>query len=200
MFKNGQLLVLVALVLSGCAAQKTTNSGFLAHYEQLQVSKDNTGDFIYQSPDISKYHAFIVDEPVFIPGEKSDKGVDVDDIVEIKSAFKDAVIETFSERYRHTNAVGSDVMRIKLAITGVEKPIYWLNYLATALAGPVSNGGASSESEIVDSVTGKRLAALCTHTNADPFHGGILGYFTSYRHARNILADHAKELYELSEK
>jgi len=200
MFKIGQLLVLLALVLSGCAAQKTTNSGFLAHYEQLEVSKDDSDDFIYQSPDISKYHAFIVDEPVFIPGEKSDQGVDVDDMAEIKSAFKDAVIESFSERYRHANAAGPDVMRIKLAITGVEKPIYWLNYLAMAVAGPVSNGGASSESEIVDSVTGARLAALCTHTNANPFHGGLLGYFTPYRHARNILEDHAKELYEISSK
>jgi Protein of unknown function (DUF3313) len=200
MFKFYQLMVLFALALSGCAGQKTTNSGFLAHYEQLQVSKDGNDNFVYQSPDISKYHAFMVDDPVFIPGEKSDKEIDADDLKEIKSAFKDAVIESFSERFSHANTADSDVMRIKLAITGVEKPIYWLNYLAMALAGPVSNGGASSESEIVDSVTGKRLAALCTHTNADPFHGGILGYFTSYRHARNILADHAKELYELSEK
>jgi hypothetical protein len=60
---------------------------------------------------------------------------------------------------------------------------------------PVTAGGASSEAEVVDSVTGERLVALQAFNNGgQSFLGGPIGYLSEYGQARRALAVQANEL------
>ncbi|MDD5271708.1 MAG: DUF3313 family protein, partial [Methylovulum sp.] len=188
------LILLGVLALAACASQETTHTGFLSHYEQLQPIKDNSRDRVFKGQQMSKYVAFMVDDPVYIPGAKSDKDVSDIDLAEIKAAFRVAAIEAFSERFHYTTEPGAYVLRVKLAITGINRPVYLFKIKNLFVMAPVSNGGASSESEVVDSVTGQRLAALATYTNANPIQGGVLGYFTRYGHAKSVLAGQAEKV------
>ena len=137
---------------------------------------------------------FMIDEVAYIPGPKSDKDVTPEQLADIKQAYRDAAIKSFSERYTYTDHADIDVMRVRLAITGIDKANAPLNYATLALIGPVSNGGASSESGVFNALTGEPIAALATHTNANPINGGILEYFTKTGHAKSVLADHARQL------
>lgn len=194
------LTLLAVALLSACAAQETTHTGFLSHYEQLQPTQDNGRDLVFKAQALSKYVAFMVDAPVYVPGPKSDKDVSAEDVTEIKTAFREAAIDAFSERFHYTTEPGPYVLRVKLAITGIDRLPYWFKVGKFYMVPPFANGGASSEAEVVDAVTGQRLAALATYRNADPLHGGVLGYFTRYGHAKSVLAGQAERLLALLPK
>jgi len=183
----------LALALGACAGQETTRSGFLRDYSGMAA--DPTGALVYRAPTApGRYDAFMVDEVAFMPGAKSER-VDAAEIAALRQHFKAAVEKAFAQGFRLAGRPGPGVMRVRLAITGVDRADATLNYIATPLVGPVSNGGASSESDVADSQSGKRLAALSLHTNANPFKGGLFEYYTQLGHAKSALELHAAELY-----
>lgn len=192
--------LLCAALLSACSSQETTRTGFLNSYDQMRVSQDDEDTLEFKAPAKMAYTRFMVDEVTYAPGDKSETNVTPEQIAAIKEFYRQAAIETFSERYEYTIRPGHGVMRVRLAITGIDKAFAVLNYVTLALVGPVSNGGASSESEVIDSITGEKIAALATYTNAHPLNGGgVLGYFTETGHAKNVLADHAEQLRVLTD-
>jgi Protein of unknown function (DUF3313) len=182
-------------LLSACANQETTRTGFLNNYEQMQTNEK--GVLKYSNTHAqSNYTAFMVDEVKYSQGSKGEE-LSAEQIAALKIAYRDAVIKDFSGKYALVTSPASNVMRVRLAITGVSKSIAPLNYVATvAILTPVSNGGISTESEIVDSMTGERLSALSTHTNPDIFDGEFTGYFTQTGHAKSVLEGHATQLRE----
>ncbi len=186
------ILAAAALLLGACANQENTRSGFLRDYSRM--APDASGALVERAPAAARYRAFMVDDVAYLPGPRSEN-VSAAEIAELRAHYKDAAVKVFAQHYVHTATPGPDVLRIRLAITGIDKADATLNYIATPLVGPVSNGGASSEGEIVDSTTGKRLAAFSTHTNANPFKGGLFEYYTRLGHAKAVLALHAAELH-----
>jgi hypothetical protein len=191
------LLAAAALLLGACANQETTRSGFLRDYSRM--APDASGALVERAAGgpqavAARYRAFMIDDVAYLPGARSEHA-SAAEIAELRAHYKDAAVKVFAQHYVHTATPGPDVLRIRLAITGIDKADATLNYIATPLVGPVSNGGASSEGEIVDSTTGKRLAALSVHTNANPFKGGLFEYYTRLGHAKAVLARHAAELH-----
>lgn len=186
-----------ALLLGACANQETTRSGFLRDYSRM--APDASGALVERAPATAqlqpaRYRAFMVDDVAYLPGSRSELATDTE-VAELRAHFREAIVKAFTENLVYTKTPGADVLRIRLAITGIDKANATLNYIATPLVGPVSNGGASSEGEIVDSTTGKRLLALSTHTNATPFKGGLFEYYTNLGHAKSVLTRHATELH-----
>jgi hypothetical protein len=185
-------LIVSALVLGACARQETTRTGFLHDYSAMAPSSG--GSLAYRAAaGAAGYTAFIVDDVVYMPGAKSE-ALDETDIAALRAHFKSVAHTAFARDFRAVDSAGPGVLRVRLAITGIDKASAVLNYVTTPLAGPVSNGGASSEAEIVDSVSGVRLTALSTHSNATPFKGGLLGYYTKLGHAKSLLQRHAEQL------
>lgn len=191
--------LICAALLSACPSQETTRTGFLNTYDHMRIAEDDKDALVYKAPAKMAYTRFMVDEVTYAPGQKSEKDVTPEQIAEIKKSYQDAAIKTFSKRYQYTNQPDYGVMRVRLAITGIDKANSTLNYVTVALVGPVSNGGASSESEVIDAMTGEKIAALATHTNADPINGGVFEYFTKTGHAKSVLADHAEQLRVLAD-
>ncbi len=184
-------LLFLGTALSACAAQETTRSGFMTDYSQLQQSAE--GDLRFSARPTAAYNAFLVDDVAYMPNGKS-APLTTTEIDALRAHHKAAAEAAFAETFQKAAAPAPGVMRIRLAITGVDKADTTLNYVSTLLVGPLSNGGASSEGEVVDSISGARLAALSTHTNATPFKGGLFGYYSELGHAKAVLERHVAQL------
>ncbi|MFN7451892.1 MAG: DUF3313 domain-containing protein [Alphaproteobacteria bacterium] len=198
MIKKSPIFLMFAclLLVNGCANQETTRTGFLGSYNQMQA--DAEGNLRYVNPQFrDRYIGFMVDEVTYAPGSNSDS-LDAEQIALLKKEYRESLISNFSKKYTPAQAAGANVMRVRPAITGVSTAVAPLNYVTTlAILTPVSNGGISTENEVVDSVTGERLVALSLSSNPDVTDGEVTGYFTETGHAKSMLDDHARRVYDL---
>lgn len=167
------VLAVVAALTFGCANQRTTDTGFLPR---------------------ASYHSFYIKRVDFVPGPKSPKRPNEVTVNRLKSVYRKALVHSFSDRLQLADGPGPGVIEVRAAITGYEPANVWLNVVTSTLIGPVTAGGASTEAELLDSVTGTRVASLSTHSNGTPFLGGPQNYFKRYGHARSALRHHAKGL------
>jgi hypothetical protein len=114
----------------------------------------------------------------------------------LKVYYQEALRSAFAKQLPQTDVPGPDVIIVRAAITGVCQAHPVVNALAmAAVFVPVTAGAASSEAEVIDSVSGERLAALQGVTNGGrAFLGGPLGYLSTYGHARRALSRQANQL------
>lgn len=159
------VLKMVALQLSLCACTTpvtvSDQSGFLSDYSRLEKIDDNMLRFVDKS--VGDYSSFIIDPIVITFRQPPDEQVFTDEeLSEITEYYDEAVIEALSkdEGYPIVEYPGPGVARLRIGITNVEETIGLLNIsIYTKITG-MGLGGASFDGEIVDSVTGKQLAAV----------------------------------------
>jgi hypothetical protein len=143
------------------AVSEIDQSGFLSDYSRLEIIDDNMLRFVDEAAgDLS---SFIIDPVVITFRQPPDKQVFTDEeLSELAEYYEEAVIEALSkdEGYPIVEQPGPGVVRIRIGITNVEETIGVLNIsIYTKITG-LGLGGASFEGEIIDSVTGKQLAAV----------------------------------------
>jgi hypothetical protein len=157
-------LVASQVLLCACAAPPVSEidqSGFLSDYSNLEKIDDNMLHFVDESA--GDFSSFIIDPVVITFRQPPDKQVFTDEeLSELAEYYDEAVIEALSkdEGYPIVEYPGPGVARLRIGITNVEETIGVLNIsIYTKITG-LGLGGASFEGEIVDSVTGKQLAAV----------------------------------------
>ena len=189
------------LLTSACANFKPTQSGFLTQYDQVCQNPKTPGDPCYVKPGMAAaaYTAFMLDPVVFQPVGKVPGILDQKKIDELRADYREKLTDAFSKRYQLTDRPGPGVLRVRAAITNVGRSIPLLNILImAAVVVPVTSGGASTEAEVVDSVTGERLVALLASNNGGrSFLGGPFGFLTQYGHAERAFTIQAKALRDL---
>ncbi len=158
------VLIISQLFLCACAAPPVSEidqSGFLSDYSKLEKIDDNMLRFVDESA--GDYSSFIVEPIVITFRQAPDEQVFTDEeLSEITEYYDEAVIEALSkdEGYPIVEYPGPGVARLRIGITNVEETIGLLNLsIYTKITG-LGLGGASFDGEIVDSVTGKQLAAV----------------------------------------
>jgi hypothetical protein len=176
-----------ALLIAGCASQAPTRTGFLQRYDEPVAA--------VRPVDVARYTGFVVDPIEFRRGTTVSPDVDDAAVARLKTELDAALRKVFGASFAPAAAPGPGVLRVRYAITGVETSQPIVNAVTLLLLGPVSNGGVSTEGEVVDSVTGERLAALVTASNGLPWRGGFGGYFDAYGHASALLTLHAEQLH-----
>lgn len=155
-------LVVTSLLLMSCAApvQKQERAGFISDYSNL---KETSGKALsYDGPELGLYSKFYVapGELLFEPGE-GDSMINKADLEELLTYFRGEMIEQISrdDGYQVVDEPGEGVATIRWGLTAVDATIGALNIsLATKITG-AGLGGAAMEGEIIDSITGKQLAA-----------------------------------------
>jgi len=160
--KTIPVLVASHILLCACATtvSEQDQSGFLSDYSKLERIDDSALLFIDETA--GDYSSFII-EPVIItfrqPPDKQD--FTDEELGELTAYYEEAVTEALSrnEGYPIVERPGPGVARMRIGITDVEETIGVLNIsIYTKITG-LGLGGASFEGEIVDSVSGKQLAA-----------------------------------------
>jgi len=162
-FLYSTLMVAVVLLgTSGCAGiRQPEQAGFISDYSKLEMI-DNERLF-YDSGELGQYSSFLV-EPValLISKDKTDVPFTFEELQELQDYFSDRLRKALSEDegYAIVGEPGPGVARVRFGITDVKQTIGLLNIsLFTKVTG-AGIGGASTEGEIVDTVTGKQLAAI----------------------------------------
>lgn len=169
----GRWAVLAVMLGTACTTARgdrleTRPSGFLGDYSDFEASEQREGTLVYVNHDIdtSRFTRLTID-PVLVYFDPEsmdygpDRGIDPTELKELTDYFYDAVVRAVEDAYPVVEESGPDVLRVRIAITGVV-PVNETVQLLTAAAMKMGLelGEASVEAEFVDSETGRRVYAL----------------------------------------
>jgi len=176
-------LGVMALVIAGCAtteqAPNVQMSGFLGDYTQFHRGKDGQAEYVYRdiNVDFSKYQKVML-EPVQLWTAESSASIlnslSKEDQQLLVEYLYVSLSDAFKRDYTIVNEPGPDVMKVRCAITEARatSPVkeilstvtpygLGISYAKHFVLGTHSGVGVVSvEGELLDSVTGKRLAAV----------------------------------------
>lgn len=204
---KGLVMVLAGFLLYGCAsAPKETPSGFLQTYPQFQAGPPEGVDQVYTKPgmDLSKYRRVMVDEAqFFLSKDAASHGLQASELKELSDTFHRAIFEALGNAYPLVTEPGTDVLRIRLAITNIETSNPAMSGITTVLpvglavsvakkattGGHTGVGGASMEVEFLDSMTNERLVAAI-----DTFNGSKMSGFSKLGATKEAFEFWAKRL------
>lgn len=157
------LAVAATIVLvAGCASHPAASArpssqptpAFLTHADNLRPSPDHGDRWYDLSRRLGNYKAFIVEKPAIMPDRAMRGAVLTTEQREmLASSYQDEMRQALSTPYSVTDSPGPGVARIRSAITAVARSV-------NTATGARQDGGANREMEIVDSVSGERLAAV----------------------------------------
>jgi len=196
------LLGLFALTQFGCGgAGAAARTGFLKDYSQLKPHPEVDGRFRYINPNIdaSKYNKFIVD-PVAINLSKKgiEREIDPKEMKKLAKYFRKQIAVELNKDYQIVRRPGPSVIRIRTSISEVDKTNPFLNiHPGTKLMGG-GLGGAGAEMELVDSLTGQRIAAAIDNQKGSRLSIGA--GLTWYGDAKAVMENWAKDLKKMVDK
>ena len=162
MWKTHDRVVVVALcggLLSaiGCSSTVTT-AGFLSDYSKLEP--DGSDLRYVERAELANYKRFIV-EPVKVHYHREAKRADPPTARRLANTLHNEVTnQLISGGYRIVSQPGPGIARIRVAITDLRKDTAALNVLPQTRMTGLGLGGASMEGEILDSETGRQVAAV----------------------------------------
>lgn len=182
------IFVICLLGLGACAGPKAP-SGFLTSYEGFKPGPKDTVDKYWVPPEITSDAAFraslrpydkVIIDPIWVSLAKDDSydGLDPKALSELTELFRKDLIEAVSDRYTVVDKPGPGVMRLSMALTGIERPNRLLAATSTfnpiglgiSVASRVTTGehtnvgSASMEALASDAQSGKALfAAIDRH-------------------------------------
>ncbi|MDZ4762155.1 MAG: DUF3313 domain-containing protein [Alphaproteobacteria bacterium] len=190
------ILALAAIAsLAACATPKVAPSGFLASYDQLRPSEE-TGAVRVQTSAAdrtSAYTAVLIEEATLIETRLSPQEAEA-----IRSALSEALALELARDRVIVVEPGAGALRVRYAIALVETSNVALNVLTTALIGAVDYGSMALEAEVLDSITGERIAAMTWARGAKLTN--VLGAYSSTGNARALAPEFARRLQMLIAK
>ncbi|QYU67276.1 DUF3313 domain-containing protein [Leptolyngbya sp. 15MV] len=185
------LLPAIALSLSACNSIEPTRSGFLEDYASLRPDPAN-GERLIQvaatDQDWARYRTVVIDAPrIMAPG------LDAAAAADLATLLRDALRQEFGRDRGVISATEAttETLRVRVAVTRVMRPIVALNVVLTAVTGPLDNGGAAAEAEILDAASNRRLLAI---SHAGVGRLDVVGYYSATHHARAELRRFAATL------
>lgn len=188
--KLGLALVLTsATFIGGCSSSpQLTQTGFISDYSNLKVVDDHR--MRYASGELYTYKSFMIDPITIKIPLAEDSILTEQDRSEVAAYFREKFIAVLTEAgYQLTDKQGPKTARIKIALTDVAKSTWWLKiHPATSITG-AGRGGAAMEAEVIDSVTGKQLAATIASAKGSQF---TVGNFTTKSDVMSAIDQWAK--------
>ena len=119
-----------SFILAGCAGttgganadQPVIHSGFLSDYSKLRPVEGSEGTqrFINRSANLRQYSKLYIDPVQIFVNTDIHKGVQPDAMKRITDSFYKAFSDAVTPGYKVVSAPGPDVLRVRLAITGVQ--------------------------------------------------------------------------------
>lgn len=172
-------VLLAGALLAGCAASGMTDvkkAGFLSDYSMLSPGGEDRAALLYIKPnaDFKPYNKIMFDRVMVLLADNAEyREIDPAMLKELTDYYQNALFNAVKEGYEIVDQPGPGVLRVRTAITGVtpSKPV--ANTLSTIIpVGIVASGAtkavsgdnlgtgeAQTEFEVVDALSGERLAA-----------------------------------------
>lgn len=162
---------------SDSSATQVAGSGFLPDYSKLRAVEGKEGVHRYIAPGVNlRAYTKLYIEPVqmVLSTDGAYKGVQPDAMKRITDSFYKAFVDTVTPAYQVVGAPGPDVLRVRMAITGVHPtspplgvtdfiPIKAVFNAGRALAGEAPKvGELSAEFEVIDGQNRQVAAGVVT--------------------------------------
>jgi|CXWL01.1.fsa_nt_gi hypothetical protein len=184
------LVALAVLVtLTACATPDVGPSGFLGSYHELRAS-DETGAVrvsVSSADVLGRYTTIMIDEPAMVEARLSDS-----EALAIRNALAAALQSELARDRQIVTSPSADTLRVRYAIVEVETSNVALNALTTAVFGAVDYGSLALEAEVVDALTGERVASMTWARGAKATN--VLGAYSPTGNARALAPDFAQRL------
>jgi hypothetical protein len=172
-------VLIAALLLAGCSAggmKDVQKSVFLHDYSQLKPGGDDQAALVYVKPglDLKAYDKIMFDRMLVMLNDNSDYwAIDPAMLKELSDYYQQALIKAVEGAFQVVDQPGPGVLWVRVAITEIKPskpvantlstilPVGWAVAGATKVASGenLGTGEAASEMEVLDSLTGERLAA-----------------------------------------
>lgn len=183
-------LALAALVtVTACATPDVGPSGFLGSYDELRAS-DETGAvrILASSTEVlGRYTTIMIDEPTMVESRLSESEARA-----IRNALAAALRTELARDRQIVTSPATDTLRVRYAIVAVETSNVALNALTTAVFGAVDYGSLALEAEVVDALTGERVASMTWARGAKATN--VLGAYSPTGNARALAPNFAERL------
>ncbi len=191
-----------------CVACATTTqnrtvgtSGFLDDYSQLKKGGEDQALMAYvdKSVNFSRYDAVFIDPVRIVRSDDSAMAeIPEEDLKVIADYFYASLNENLSKRYPRVKQPGPSTLRLRVALTDVSKsnvvmdtmssfmpPMVAVSSITKLATGhTLAVGSATVEVEILDSVSGKRLAAAVDGQSGTKYSSGG-GKFNKWADAKD---------------
>ena len=191
--KKTKVLMIVAvglLVLQcGCGGNKLAKTGFLSDYSKLRTESDHVMRYVNETA-LDGYSSFIVDRVELHLYSESKakkemkKGKITDqDIADLTNYMHSAIVKAVQDsgkKIAHKPGVG--VARVRVALTDIESSAM-ISVLPQASLLGAGIGGASMETEVVDSQTGQQIGAVIQSGKGSRIPFTNLGEWTATKQA-----------------
>lgn len=202
-------IIFLAFVISGCSAggmKNVNKTGFINDYSQMEKGGDDQAALSYTQPgaDLSMYDKIMIEKVcVCLPDQEDYDDVEPVLLSEFADYYDQAITSEVMERYKVVSKPGPGVLKIRAAITDVKpsspiintissiSPIGITLSVATKIVSDknLGTGEAASEIEVLDSVTGERLAAY-----VDRRQGGKMIFRSKWADAKEAFDHWARRL------
>lgn len=190
------------LLLGGCAAEvPMTHTGFLNDYAQLEPAPERTVAFVpdeiqlYRSARLlrgERFRSVIVEPAVYRQAEGAVHHPADEDVAALTQFFTRQFEATLGQDFEIVSAPEPGSLRVRTAITALDPSQVLINVLTLIALVPFDMGGISGEIEVLDAVTGERIAAMTLCRAGTPFL--VIECFSRYGHARHGIKKWAEEL------
>jgi len=161
------LLIMVCFSSVGCTSSAPKRTGFLSDYTRLEAD-GSTRMVYFDKAAVADYSKFVID-PIKIhfhhessASEARAKGkLKPEDIDDIKNYMHEALKEAIRKSgYEIAYRPAPGVARIRIALTDLKKSSPALNVIPHTKLTGLGLGSAAMEAELLDSESGKQLAAV----------------------------------------
>ena len=172
-------VLLAATLLAGCAAsgmKDVERTGFLHNYDQLQPGAGDQAALNYIKPgvDFKPYNKLMFERIVVLLADSAEtREIDPAMLKELTDYYQNAIFAAVKDGYEVVDQPGPGVLRVRVAITELKPSNPVSNTLSTivpvgivaagatkAVSGDnLGTGEAGTEFEMLDAMTGERLAA-----------------------------------------
>jgi hypothetical protein len=196
--KGTSVLMVVAvglmLIQCGCGSGGAARTGFLIDYSRLQAESSTSMRYMNERA-LAKYSSVIVD-PVqvhFHSGSKSKGKLTQQELTDLTSYMHARLLEALRGAGKKTAyRPASGVARLRVALTDITKTSA-VNIVPQASLVGVGVGGASVETEIVDSMTGEQIGAIVESQKGSKIPFSNLGEWATAKKIMDNWANRVKE-------
>ena len=173
----------------GCVQMHPTRSGFLSDYSGLRLVESHGRSFCrgdarlirsLRPNTFTDIDSFYVEPVQWLADDFGQPASSPANAEEVRRSLKAALVEELCDIRPIVDSVGPRTAIVRSSVTGVQEAKVLANVLTLVQCGPLFNGGAAVEIEIVDQ-DGVQLAAECVAVDGREWE--VFGFFHRPRHA-----------------
>jgi hypothetical protein len=179
---------------SGCVQMHPTRSGFLSDYSGLVPvdKKDRVRIKPVDATALASIDSFYIEPVQWLADDLGQPASSEKRMIAMRDAFWAALVKELGKVRPIVSEFGPQTAVVRAAVTGVQESKPWANlFLAAQIAGPLFNGGAAVEVEVLTPDNRQIIAESAGFRGHD---WDVVGYFWRPNHSRSALRKAARQL------